>query len=304
MKSVGSPSIRTDVINYCDDMLKIFKNKSLELRCFQDSVEEWSKVPTVLTSSVQLNNEVVSPVVSIDEAVLYFKTFDFTKTAGKTLPEKRKFCELFRWMKSPHLQEELSAESDFINSLTQCSLDWADGMQCRILQTIFRCLTGARLDCPLRGTHWQLIGFQGNDPATDLRGVGLFGLLQFLYLTCDQMLPLGLKLYKVANSESQPFPLAVLSLNLTNIVLNVFNTGKLNRECNARKSVINTVNSFYAALLIYTFNIWVTQKKTIKDSGYILKDAEKYCCRNIRKVLKELPKHLQKYDISNVNTVC
>lgn len=70
---------------------------------------------------------------------------------------------------------------------------------------------------------------QGNDPATDLRGVGLFGLLQFLYLTCDQMLPLGLKLYKVANSESQPFPLAVLSLNLTNIVLNVFNTGKLNR---------------------------------------------------------------------------
>lgn len=36
-------------------------------------------MPTVLTSSVQLNNEVVSPVVSIDEAVLYFKTFDFTK---------------------------------------------------------------------------------------------------------------------------------------------------------------------------------------------------------------------------------
>ena len=70
---------------------------------------------------------------------------------------------------------------------------------------------------------------QGIDPATDLRAVGLYGLIQLLYLTSSDALALGQKLYTVANSDNQPFPLAVLSLNITNIVLNVFNTGKLNR---------------------------------------------------------------------------
>jgi hypothetical protein len=29
-----------------------------------------------------------------------------------------------------------------------------------------------------RGSHWQELGFQGDDPATDLRGCGMLGLLQ------------------------------------------------------------------------------------------------------------------------------
>jgi hypothetical protein len=35
---------------------------------------------------------------------------------------------------------------------------------------------------PRFGHHWGSIGFQGDDPATDLRGVGMLGLLQLLYL--------------------------------------------------------------------------------------------------------------------------
>lgn len=32
------------------------------------------------------------------------------------------------------------------------------------------------------GPHWAALGFQGDDPATDLRGAGVLGLLQLLYL--------------------------------------------------------------------------------------------------------------------------
>lgn len=35
---------------------------------------------------------------------------------------------------------------------------------------------------PRYGHHWGDVGFQGDDPATDLRGVGMLGLLQLLYL--------------------------------------------------------------------------------------------------------------------------
>ncbi|BES96134.1 ELMO CED-12 domain containing 3 [Nesidiocoris tenuis] len=257
---------------------------------------EWSKVPNIVG---QLKENVIivnSPFVNVEEAILHFRKFDSPKEIDKPPPEKTKFCEVFKWFKFPVLGEELSKEFNFISSLTKCGLNWSDNVQFRILQTIYKKLTGARLDCPQRGTHWQLIGFQGNDPATDLRSVGLFGLLQFLYLTSEKMMPLAQKLYKVANSENQPFPLAVLSLNLTNIVLNVFNSGRLNRECTARKSVMDTLNSFYGALMVYTFNIWVSQKKTIRESGFVLKDAERYCSRNVKKVLRDLPKNLLKYD--------
>ena len=31
--------------------------------------------------------------------------------------------------------------------------------------------------------HWESIGFQGNDPATDLRGAGILALLQLLHFS-------------------------------------------------------------------------------------------------------------------------
>ena len=51
----------------------------------------------------------------------------------------------------------------------------------QILQTIYKLLTKSTNDCSRVGSHWETIGFQGNDPATDLRSVGMLGLLQLLY---------------------------------------------------------------------------------------------------------------------------
>jgi hypothetical protein len=47
-----------------------------------------------------------------------------------------------------------------------------------MVQSIYRELTGDKHACPRTGAHWDVVGFQGNDPATDLRGAGLFGLIQ------------------------------------------------------------------------------------------------------------------------------
>jgi hypothetical protein len=45
------------------------------------------------------------------------------------------------------------------------------------------------MNVPRRGGHWQDIGFQGDDPATDLRSVGMLGLLQMLaFLETNQQL--------------------------------------------------------------------------------------------------------------------
>ena len=62
---------------------------------------------------------------------------------------------------------------------------------------------------------------QGNDPATDLRGVGFLGLIQPLYLVTSspQTLTLAKDLHKLSQSVTQEFPLMVLSINVTRIAL-------------------------------------------------------------------------------------
>lgn len=55
-------------------------------------------------------------------------------------------------------------------------------MHYSILQSVYQNLIGMTSSCARTGAHWESIGFQGADPATDLRGVGMLGLLQLLHL--------------------------------------------------------------------------------------------------------------------------
>ena len=48
----------------------------------------------------------------------------------------------------------------------------------RMLMSIYKSITKAETLPTRFGPHWEVIGFQGNDPATDLRGAGILALLQ------------------------------------------------------------------------------------------------------------------------------
>lgn len=96
-----------------------------------------------------------------------------------------------------------------------------------MLLALFNALTG--LHCPsVIGTHWDIIGFQGTDPATDFRGVGMLGLLQPLALAiCNAAFMLDA--VNLSHSPSQGFPFMVLSLNVTQIVLVSLRDGHLDK---------------------------------------------------------------------------
>ena len=73
-----------------------------------------------------------------------------------------------------------------------------------MLRTIYRQLTSTTLDCHRYGSHWEEIGFQGSDPSTDLRGVGILGLVQAVYLvTTPEILPFTQDLYRLSRQEGQ-----------------------------------------------------------------------------------------------------
>merc|ERR1719458_2281288 len=96
------------------------------------------------------------------------------------LPQKVGSCLPFT---SHPLPTELAQEVKRVMAASLAPLDNDCNLHVGMLRTVYRQLTGSRVDPPRYGGHWEEIGFQGTDPATDLRGVGLLGLIQATYLT-------------------------------------------------------------------------------------------------------------------------
>ena len=48
-----------------------------------------------------------------------------------------------------------------VNCVREGQFDNDDSVHKRVLQTVYRQLTGAKVDCPRFSTHWEQIGFQG-----------------------------------------------------------------------------------------------------------------------------------------------
>ncbi|XP_067007043.1 ELMO domain-containing protein 3 isoform X2 [Anabrus simplex] len=256
--------------------------------------EEWDGVATVepmYRVSVQPASH-----ISFQQALAYFQGRDLSEYMSSIQPEveQRGLCTLLSClMGPPQLEDHLVAERDLVFAIAQCKLDVTEAVHVRILQTVYYRFTGATLGCPCYGSHWEHIGFQGSDPGTDLRGVGMLGLLQLLYLSSTpQLSPLAKHIYRVSNDVIQNFPLAILSFNLTRMALQALRQGQLNRECNERQMVVDVLNEFYAAVFYHMVQIWTTQHKTIRDSGYVLK-VEWFCRSNVRAVMRNLQSHIK-----------
>jgi hypothetical protein len=73
---------------------------------------------------------------------------------------------------------------------------------------------------PLISADWGEVGFQGKDPTTDFRGMGLYGLLQLVYLSNVER---GFRARKMLFESRHPrryFPFAASGINVTAFVLN------------------------------------------------------------------------------------
>lgn len=84
---------------------------------------------------------------------------------------------------------------------------------------------------PLVSADWGEVGFQGKDPKTDFRGMGMYGLLQLVYLA---KLENGFRARKMLFESRHPrryFPFAASGINVTSFVVNDLLKGrKLHRS--------------------------------------------------------------------------
>lgn len=124
---------------------------------------------------------------------------------------------------------------------------------------------------PRFGSHWQRIGFQGLDPATDLRCVGILALFQLCFLVTDfRCRSLARKTFKLSLHSVQQFPFCALGINFTLICVQLLRSGRFNVYCNRQNQLYEPINLLYASIWNRFFRVWVDRKCTVIDTAPIL----------------------------------
>jgi len=184
--------------------------------------------------------------------------------------------------------KKLRTERDGLFKIAKLALDQSNETHCRMLQTLWMKLTDNG-QCAKTGGHWQQIGFQGNDPSTDIRGTGLLGVLQLLF-GVEQHHQMMAKIYLLSIGEHQHFPFAVVSFAITAITVRLLRSCLIYNEVNAKKSVLDSINAIYAALFYQFYMDWKMKSRTIIDFDEAQRDLEKQAFSNWRGLLKQLAK--------------
>lgn len=252
--------------------------------------QEWEAVESV--QPVISEDSTPTPLISFNEALQYFQTTDLGDLLKNIQPTIRRtgLAAITHFLFGPpRLHRDLLEERDLVFAIAQCPVDNGQPIHMRVLQTIYKRLVGSKLDCPRFGVHWETIGFQGTDPATDLRGTGFLGLMHSLYFVMDpEMLPLARDIYRLSLHPTQNFPFSVMSINMTRIALQVLREEAMSKECNRRQQVVGVLNEFYVATYLHLYQLWKTQQKTIADSGFVLKEVELFAKKNPKQMLRRL----------------
>uniref|UniRef100_A0A670JSK0 Fasciculation and elongation protein zeta 1 n=2 Tax=Podarcis muralis TaxID=64176 RepID=A0A670JSK0_PODMU len=196
--------------------------------------EEWDSVANIHSEGIVERPLGPIPLISFNEALQYFQTADLSDCRKKIQPtvRRRGLAAVAHFLFGPpRLHQQLQSERDLALAIAQCGLDNNEKVHMRILQTIYKKLTGSRFDCARYGAHWEDLGFQGMDPGTDLRGTGMLGLMQTLYFVMDsRILPVAREIFKLSHHETQNFPFCVMSVNITRIVIQVLREERLSRS--------------------------------------------------------------------------
>lgn len=132
-------------------------------------------------------------------------------------------------------------ERDRVFCIAATAFEPSNDVFCRMLQTIYARLVPSTSAPSLIGGHWEQIGFQGSDPAMDLRGVGVLALLQMLYLV-ESHGELARRLHSLSQHSTRHFPFACALINTTLQCLVALRSGALYPECNKHASVVAGIN--------------------------------------------------------------
>jgi hypothetical protein len=188
----------------------------------------------------------------------------------------------------PYLHRTYNQEKDLVLFLTKCDFDFNISNHFRMLRTVYTKLTRNK-SCPSIGAHWEVIGFQGGDPRTDInRSGGVLNILH-LYFFLTHNFDILKACWLLSQDHEQHFPMACISINITQTVLEAFLAGSLSNVCNkGGDNLFETLCKIHNAALFYFYSQWRHQKRTIVDTDRTKKEIKAMLTKKPAALLDEL----------------
>jgi len=218
----------------------------------------------------------LTPVTYL-ETKRYFMTIDIAQYRSELHVEDEPegcFAKVFSCL-TPTLDGDLVGDREKMFAMAKIQLEDDNQMHLRVLHTIYMRLMGGARAMPRYGSHWEDVGFQGSDPATDLRGCGMLGLMQLLFLI-NHSYPNAAAIHVLSRDAVQEFPMAPLSINLTHIALKAVRKGLLTDAANKMGSMWKAADNFYCGAFYEFYLRWKSGGKTIRDSGHVTRELEDF----------------------------
>ena len=254
--------------------------------------QEWDSIPTVEMGRGELVQHPNQKLVTFSELLTHFQNANLSKQVGPVEVEQHK-SGIARFFSRSKLAKRLHYERLLVFRISLCPLNDREPLHLRTLQTIYRKLTGTNLNVRRFGSHWEEIGFQGTDPADDIRGVGFLGLMQLVYfLDNHRTLPLAREISDYSRDKEHYVPFCVLSFNITQIALSALREGYLSKICNKRDQVFVVVNEFHTAVFYRYYQFWKGHNMTVLEVGPLLQEVGEFSKKNAKQVLSELDEFL------------
>jgi guanylate kinase len=254
--------------------------------------DEWERVPNVqLKNHIQQGKDKKRRIsykrMTFIEMFDHFQMSNLSQQLSCIKPEIRK-KGLGKLIGPQRVAKRLRDERNLIFAIALCKFSDQNPLHMSALLTIYRYLTRKSTPCPRYGPHWEDIGFQGNDPVDDLRGVGMLGLMQLLwFVETPHFHPVVMDIYNYSKCSPNPLPFCVISLNITCLLLQALREGYLSKECNKEDQVMMVFNNLYGAIFVSFHRNWKKHTKGTMELGMVLQDVGNFAKKNVRFMIRE-----------------
>jgi len=106
--------------------------------------------------------------------------------------------------------------------------------------------------------QWPDVGFQGDDPATDFRGMGLLGLNQLVYLSTAHN-DVAIRMMRQSAHPTKGYPFAIVGISMTSLLRDLLKENYLKKQFSMHCAGIPKLEEFnriYCKIFISFDNFW------------------------------------------------
>ena len=180
-----------------------------------------------------------------------------------------------------NLSKSLAAVSTarilFISSRTP--FDDKNELHASLLHALYFSITKTTEAPPRFGPQWEVIGFQGKDPISDLRSTGLLGLMFPFHLFANYP-KISQSILTAAHTPGTEFPMMIVLITCADATINVGLQSNILLQAQSPEEGFQILGLFFAGIVSKIANRWIQKKMNFVQHYSIFDEIAQECTKD------------------------